>query len=104
MNNTLFLLQIVADSIPFSNPTLTAAVYEKVLNEFLNARNYSVRRLISIIVFFFSYNNLYFHQQFKYLIKKWPCDIYDLKCITNAALEFKKEDDNRLLLESIAVL
>ena len=43
-------------------------------------------------------------QLFKYLIKKWPCDIYDLKCITNAALEFKKVNDSRLLLESIAVL
>lgn len=41
---------------------------------------------------------------FKFLIKKWPCDIYDLECITNAALEVQRKDDDRLLLESIAVL
>ena len=35
-------VQIIADNIPFNNPTLTAAVYEKILNEFLNAGNYTV--------------------------------------------------------------
>lgn len=35
-------LKVISDFIPSANPVLTAAVYEKILNEFLTARNYRV--------------------------------------------------------------
>ena len=37
-------------------------------------------------------------------MKKWPCDIYDLKCITNAVLDVQRKDNSRVLLESLAIL
>ena len=56
---------------------------QQVLNEFLRLKNYKV---------------------FKALINKWPCDIYDLKCITNAVLDAQRCDSSHVLLEAIAVL
>jgi hypothetical protein len=76
-------LDEVFEKIPSSNPTLTPAIYEKVLNEFLKLRNYQI---------------------FKYLVTKWPCDVYDLECITNAVEMVKQREENRVLLESLAVL
>jgi hypothetical protein len=76
-------LDEIYERIPSSNPTLTPAIYERVLNEFLKLKNYNI---------------------FKNLIKKWPCDIYDLKCITNAVLDVQRRDDSRILLESLAIL
>ncbi len=45
------------------------------------------------------------YKTFKYLIKKWPCNIYDMKCVTNAILDAQRRDENnQILLESLAVL
>lgn len=76
-------LEEIYEKIPSNNPTLSPVIYEKVLNEFLRLTNYQV---------------------FKYLIRKWPCDIYDLKCITNAVLDVQRRDTSRVLLESLAIL
>lgn len=76
-------LEEIFEKIPSSNPTLAPVIYEKVLNEFLRLKNYQV---------------------FKYLVKKWPCDIYDLKCITNALLDAQRRDDSQILLECLAIL
>lgn len=73
----------IFEKIPISNPTLAAAIYEKVLNEFLRLKNFQV---------------------FKYLIKKWPCDIYDLECITNALLDAQLRDTSAVLLECLAIM
>jgi hypothetical protein len=56
--------------------------------------------LVSLILF----NFWLFLKVFKFLLKKWPCDIYDLKCITNAVLDVQRRDDARILLESLAIL
>ena len=77
-------LAAICDHIPCSQPTLTPVIYEKVLNEFLRLKAYDV---------------------FKRLIQKWPCDIYDLVCITNAVLGVQGRDEApRVLLESLAIL
>ncbi|CAF0718867.1 unnamed protein product [Brachionus calyciflorus] len=76
-------LEEIFEKIPSSNPTLSPEIYEKVLNEFLRSKNYTV---------------------FKYLIKKWPCDIYDLNCITNAILDAQLKDNGKILLECQAIL
>ena len=76
-------LEDIYDKIPSSNPTLTPAIYEKVLNEFLRLKNYKI---------------------LKYLINKWPCDIYDLKCITNAVLDAQQIDKSQILLQTLAIL
>lgn len=45
------------------------------------------------------------YRTFKSLIKKWPCNIYDMKCITNAILDAQRRDENnQILLESLAIL
>ena len=76
-------LEEIYEKIPSSQPTLSPVIYEKVLNEFLRLRNYHV---------------------FKYLITKWPCDIYDLKCITSVVLDVQSKDNNQTLLKSLAIL
>jgi vacuolar protein sorting-associated protein 41 len=76
-------LEEIYEKIPHSNPKLSAVIYEKVLNEFLKFQNYQI---------------------FKYLIKKWPCDIYDLNFLTTAVLDAQNKNKNRTLLESIAIL
>merc|ERR1712127_444389 len=73
----------IYEKIPSSNPRLSPAIYEKVLNEFLRLKKYQI---------------------FKTLIKKWPCDIYDVKCITNAVLDIQRIDQSQILLESMAIL
>lgn len=78
-------LHDIYDKIPSSNPSLTPAIYEKVLNEFLRVGNY---------------------RTFKQLVTKWPCDVYDLQCITNAVLDAQRSgtEDSRVLRESLAIL
>lgn len=76
-------LEDIYEKIPSSNPTLSPAIYEKVLNEFLRLKNYKI---------------------LKHLINKWPCDIYDLKCITNAVLDAQHVDKSHILLQTLALL
>lgn len=83
-------LHDICHRIPSSNPSLTPAIYEKVLNEFLRVADY---------------------RTFKQLVTKWPCDVYGLQCITSAVLAAQRStsteasaEDSRVLLEALALL
>lgn len=77
------LFKDIFEKIPSSNPVLSPEIYEKVLNEFLRSGSYDI---------------------FKYLIKKWPCDIYGLDCVTQAIATASNKRKTRILDECIALM
>ncbi|RMZ95803.1 vacuolar sorting-associated 41 -like protein, partial [Brachionus plicatilis] len=76
-------LEDIFEKIPSSNPVLSPEIYEKVLNEFLRSGDYEI---------------------FKYLIRKWPCDIYGLDCVTQAIATACNKSKNKILDECLALM
>ena len=79
-------LDAIHQRIPTQPDTsrLSPVIYEQVLNEFLRAKQFLI---------------------FQSLILKWPSDIYDNKCITQAVLDAqRRHGDDPILLKSLAIL
>ncbi|XP_064614137.1 vacuolar protein sorting-associated protein 41 homolog [Liolophura sinensis] len=76
-------LKTIAPYLPQGDPKLSPAIYEMVLNEYLQS----------------DYKG--FHQ----LVKSWPCTLYNIQTIVNAVLDRLDRDRNdRTLLQSLADL
>ena len=79
-------LDAIHERIPTQPDTarLSPVIYEQVLNEFLRGKQFAI-----------------FHS----LILKWPSDLYDVKCITQAVLDAqRRHGDDPILLKSLAIL
>ena len=79
-------LDAIHERIPTQPDTarLSAVIYEQVLNEFLRGKQFVI---------------------FQLLILKWPSDLYDVKCITQAVLDAqRRHGDDAILLKSLAIL